>query len=374
MLEISKVSYSYGGNSVFSDVSLNVAPGSFYFLTGPSGSGKTTFINLCAGALIPEIGSINVFGKDTQTMTSYDLSKMRQRLGIVHQNCEFLDHLSIEENIALPLSVAGLDSIKERTNIFELMKWVGLHSKSKFKPEELSGGERQRAALARAVIMSPEIILADEPTGNVDWEMSQRLLTLLLELNKMGKTIFISTHDLSLVRLAKSKVKARTLRISFGANVALMMVMKGLPLAYSKDMQEDKQQVFDAADNLVIATAAMTGMINDLRANRENMEAAAHFGFSTATDLADWLVQKLNLPFREAHHITGQIVLIAEDRKCDLSDLGLDAMKKVDDRINDDIFSVLSVQNSVSSRSSYGGTAPSQVRKQINRWREILKS
>ena len=97
MLEISKVSYSYGGNSVFSDVSLNVAPGSFYFLTGPSGSGKTTFINLCAGALIPEIGSINVFGKDTQTMTSYDLSKMRQRLGIVHQNCEFLDHLSIEE-------------------------------------------------------------------------------------------------------------------------------------------------------------------------------------------------------------------------------------------------------------------------------------
>ena len=214
MLEISKVSYSYGGNSVFSDVSLNVAPGSFYFLTGPSGSGKTTFINLCAGALIPEIGSINVFGKDTQTMTSYDLSKMRQRLGIVHQNCEFLDHLSIEENIALPLLVAGLDSIKERTNIFELMKWVGLHSKSKFKPEELSGGERQRAALARAVIMSPEIILADEPTGNVDWEMSQRLLTLLLELNKMGKTIFISTHDLSLVRLAKSKVKARTLRIS----------------------------------------------------------------------------------------------------------------------------------------------------------------
>jgi cell division transport system ATP-binding protein len=147
-------------------------------------------------------------------MTSNDLSKMRQRLGIVHQNCEFLDHLSIEENIALPLSVAGLDSIKERANVLELMKWVGLHSKSKFKPEELSGGERQRAALARAVIMSPEIILADEPTGNVDWEMSQRLLTLLLELNKMGKTIFISTHDLSLVRLAKSKVKARTLRIS----------------------------------------------------------------------------------------------------------------------------------------------------------------
>ena len=214
MLEISKVSYSYGGNSVFSEVSLSVAPGSFYFLTGPSGSGKTTFINLCAGALIPEVGNISVFGQETRNMSNYELSQMRRRLGIVHQNCEFLDHLSIEENIALPLTVAGMDNIKERANVLELMKWVGLDSKSNVKPQELSGGERQRLALARAVIMSPEIILADEPTGNVDWEMSQRLLTLMIELNKMGKTIFISTHDLSLIRLAKSHVTARTLRIS----------------------------------------------------------------------------------------------------------------------------------------------------------------
>ena len=214
MLEISKVSYSYGGNSVFSEVSLTVAPGSFYFLTGPSGSGKTTFINLCAGALIPETGNISVFGQETRNMSNYELSQMRRRLGIVHQNCEFLDHLSIEENIALPLTVAGMDNIKERANVLELMKWVGLDSKSNVKPQELSGGERQRLALARAVIMSPEIILADEPTGNVDWEMSQRLLTLMIELNKMGKTIFISTHDLSLIRLAKSHVTARTLRIS----------------------------------------------------------------------------------------------------------------------------------------------------------------
>lgn len=214
MLEISKVSYSYGGNSVFSEVSLSVAPGSFYFLTGPSGSGKTTFINLCAGALIPEVGNISVFGQETRNMSNYELSQMRRRLGIVHQNCEFLDHLSIEENIALPLTVAGMDNIKERANVLELMKWVGLDSKSDVKPQELSGGERQRLALARAVIMSPEIILADEPTGNVDWEMSQRLLTLMIELNKMGKTIFISTHDLSLIRLAKAHVTARTLRIS----------------------------------------------------------------------------------------------------------------------------------------------------------------
>ena len=214
MLEISKVSYSYGGNSVFSGVSLSVAPGSFYFLTGPSGSGKTTFINLCAGALVPEVGNISVFGQETRNMSNYELSQMRRRLGIVHQNCEFLDHLSIEENIALPLTVAGVDNIKERANVLELMKWVGLDSKSNVKPQELSGGERQRLALARAVIMSPEIILADEPTGNVDWEMSQRLLTLMIELNKMGKTIFISTHDLSLIRLAKAHVTARTLRIS----------------------------------------------------------------------------------------------------------------------------------------------------------------
>ena len=214
MLEISKISYSYGGNSVFSGVSLSVAPGSFYFLTGPSGSGKTTFINLCAGALVPEVGNISVFGQETRNMSNYELSQMRRRLGIVHQNCEFLDHLSIEENIALPLTVAGMDNIKERANVLELMKWVGLDSKSNVKPQELSGGERQRLALARAVIMSPEIILADEPTGNVDWEMSQRLLTLMIELNKMGKTIFISTHDLSLIRLAKAHVTARTLRIS----------------------------------------------------------------------------------------------------------------------------------------------------------------
>lgn len=203
----------------------------------------------------------------------------------------------------------------------------------------------------------------------VIWSSAQFKLISLSDRFSTGSSIMPQKKNPDAAELIRAKVG----RI-FGANVALMMVMKGLPLAYSKDMQEDKQQVFDAADNLVIATAAMTGMINDLKANRENMEAAAHFGFSTATDLADWLVQKLNLPFREAHHITGQIVLIAEDKKCDLSDLGLDAMQEVDDRINDDIFSVLSVQNSVSSSSSYGGTAPSQVRKQINRWREILKS
>ena len=201
----------------------------------------------------------------------------------------------------------------------------------------------------------------------VIWSSAQFKLISLSDQFSTGSSIMPQKKNPDAAELIRAKVG----RI-FGANVALMMVMKGLPLAYSKDMQEDKEQVFDAADNLTVALAAMTGMIKDLKANKENMEAAAHFGFSTATDLADWLVQKLNLPFREAHHITGQIVLIAETKRCDLCDLDLGEMQEVDDRITEDIYSVLSVHQSVASRSSYGGTAPSQVRSQINRWREIL--
>ena len=202
----------------------------------------------------------------------------------------------------------------------------------------------------------------------VIWSSAQFKLISLSDRFSTGSSIMPQKKNPDAAELIRAKVG----RI-FGANVALMMVMKGLPLAYSKDMQEDKEQVFDAADNLMVSLAAMTGMIRDLKANKENMETAAHFGFSTATDLADWLVQKLNLPFREAHHITGQIVLIAETKKCDLCDLDLNEMREVDDRITEDIYSVLSVHNSVASRSSYGGTAPSQVRSQINRWKEILE-
>jgi argininosuccinate lyase len=201
----------------------------------------------------------------------------------------------------------------------------------------------------------------------VIWSSAQFKLISLSDRFSTGSSIMPQKKNPDAAELIRAKVG----RI-FGANVALMIVMKGLPLAYSKDMQEDKEQVFDAADNLTVALAAMTGMIKDLKANKENMEAAAHFGFSTATDLADWLVQKLNLPFREAHHITGQIVLIAETKRCDLCDLDLGEMQEVDDRITEDIYSVLSVHQSVASRSSYGGTAPSQVRSQIKRWREIL--
>lgn len=216
MIELSGVSYSYGDSRLLADISLSLAPGSFHFLTGPSGTGKTTLLKLCYLELQPSVGSIQIFGQDAATLGRDDVARTRQRIGIVHQDCRFLDHLPISENIVLPLRVAGRDPEVERQNLAELMAWVGLSDKADARPPQLSGGERQRAALARAVIMAPDIILADEPTGNVDWEMSTRLLTLLVELNRMGKTILLATHDLNLIRQAKAQVSARVLRIRGG--------------------------------------------------------------------------------------------------------------------------------------------------------------
>lgn len=213
MIELEQVSYGYGVGTLLSDISLSLTPGSFHFLTGPSGSGKTTFLKLCYGELIASKGRVSLFDKDTREMTRDDIAQARRRIGIVHQDCRFLDHLSVEENVGLPLAVTGR-SLDSATELSELLAWVGLTSQTRSKPPELSGGERQRAALARAVITSPDIILADEPTGNVDWEMSLRLLKLLIELNRMGKTVVIATHDMNLIRSAKSQIQARVLRIA----------------------------------------------------------------------------------------------------------------------------------------------------------------
>ena len=170
---------------------------------------------------------------------------------------------------------------------------------------------------------------------------------------------------------AAELVRAKVGRI-LGSFVGLAVVLKGLPLAYSKDMQEDKEQVFDAADNLLVALAAMEGMVQDMKPRPERLRAAAGRGFSTATDLADWLVRRLGLPFREAHHVTGALVKRAEDRGCDLADLGLDEMRAVHAGISAEVYDVLGVDNSVASRQSYGGTAPDQVRAQVARWQERL--
>ena len=147
-------------------------------------------------------------------MSRDDVARLRRRIGVVHQDCQFLDHLPLEENVALPLTVAGRAA--DATELKELLSWVGLSGQVRSLPPSLSGGERQRAALARAVIMSSEMLLADEPTGNLDWEMSLRLLTLLVELNRMGTAILVATHDLNLIRAAKAQVAARVLRIKGG--------------------------------------------------------------------------------------------------------------------------------------------------------------
>jgi cell division transport system ATP-binding protein len=214
VIELENTAYTYGGGELLSDISLKLSPGSFHFLTGPSGSGKTTFLKLCYGALTATAGNVRLFDQDVRDMDRNAHALARRRIGVVHQDCQFLDHLPVADNVALPLTVSGRDTLEEVSNLKELMGWVGLGNRASALPPELSGGERQRAALARAVIMSPDVVLADEPTGNVDWEMSQRLLQLLIELNKMGKTIMIATHDMNLIRAAKTKVQARVLRIS----------------------------------------------------------------------------------------------------------------------------------------------------------------
>ncbi len=201
----------------------------------------------------------------------------------------------------------------------------------------------------------------------VIWSTAQFRFVRLSDRWSTGSSIMPQKRNPDAAELIRAKIG----RI-FGANVALMTVMKGLPLTYSKDMQEDKEQVFDAADNLMLALAAMTGMIGDLTANRDVMQAAAATGFSTATDLADWLVRELSLPFREAHHVTGTLVAMAEGKGCDLPDLTLAEMKSVHPGITEGVFAVLGVENSVRSRISYGGTAPDQVRAQIARWKDIM--
>ena len=170
---------------------------------------------------------------------------------------------------------------------------------------------------------------------------------------------------------AAELVRGKTGRI-FGSLIALLTMMKGLPLTYSKDMQEDKEQVFDAADTLELVLAAMAGMVEDLEPVPERMASAASAGYSTATDLADWLVRTLNIPFRDAHHITGRIVAEAERRDCALEDVPLDAMQAVEPRITADIYQALGVDNSVRSRTSFGGTAPDRVSEQVSWWRSRL--
>lgn len=201
----------------------------------------------------------------------------------------------------------------------------------------------------------------------VIWSSAQFRFVTISDRFSTGSSIMPQKKNPDAAELLRAKVG----RIN-GSLIALLTIMKGLPLAYSKDMQEDKEQVFDAADSLMLSLAALTGMVADMRPNPAPLRTAAASGFSTATDLADWLVRALNMPFRDAHHVTGALVKIAEDKGCDLHELSLAEMQGAEKRITEAVYDVLGVDNSVASRTSYGGTAPSQVRLQIARWKEAL--
>jgi argininosuccinate lyase len=201
----------------------------------------------------------------------------------------------------------------------------------------------------------------------VIWSSAQFRFVKLSDKWTTGSSIMPQKKNPDAAELLRAKL-GRIL----GATVALFTIMKGLALTYSKDMQEDKEQVFDAADTLMLALAAMTGMVGDMTANRDVLATSAASGFSTATDLADWLVRALNLPFREAHHVTGTLVALAESKACDLADLSITEMKAGHDGITQEVYSVLGVENSVRSRMSYGGTSPIRVAEQVARWKTQL--
>lgn len=216
VIELEDVTHAHGDRAVFEDVSLRLEPGSFHFLTGPSGAGKTTLLDICHGARVPRAGRVRLFGQAREAMSRDDIARLRRRVGLVRSDNPFLDHLDIAENIALPLDVSGRDRLAEEINLRDLLAWVGLRDRAKACPAELSADERQRAALARAVILSPDLVLADEPTGAVDPETSERLMRLLVDLNRTGIAVCVATHDLALIRAFRLHVPCTILRFSDG--------------------------------------------------------------------------------------------------------------------------------------------------------------
>jgi len=200
LVRFENVGLRYGlGPEVLRDLSFRIAPHSFQFLTGPSGAGKTSLLKLLYLSIKPTRGLITLFGNDIATLDSDDLAALRRRIGIVFQDFRLLDHMTTYENVALPFRVMGREEASYRYQVVELLQWVGLGERMWALPPVLSGGEKQRAAIARAVIARPELLLADEPTGNVDPSLGQRLLRLFVELNKTGTAVVIATHDIALM-------------------------------------------------------------------------------------------------------------------------------------------------------------------------------
>jgi cell division transport system ATP-binding protein len=200
LLRFDNVGLRYGvGPEIVRDLNFSIAPQSFQFLTGPSGAGKTTLLKLMLLSLRPTRGTIQIFGADAATIDKDEITAIRRRIGVVFQDFRLLDHLTTYENVALPLRVMGRSETAYRAEVVELLRWVGLGDRMNALPPVLSGGEKQRAAIARALIVRPELLLADEPTGNVDPSLARRLLRLFVELHKSGTAVVIATHDLSLM-------------------------------------------------------------------------------------------------------------------------------------------------------------------------------
>ena len=200
MVRFENVGLRYGmGPEVLQDLSFSIEPGSFQFLTGPSGAGKTTLMRLLLLSLRPTRGLISVFGKDSAKLDKDAITSIRRRIGVVFQDFRLLDHLTTYENVALPLRVQNRSESGYRDEVVELLRWVGLGERMHVYPEVLSGGEKQRAAIARALIVRPELLLADEPTGNVDPTMARRLIRLFVELQRSGTSVVVATHDLGLM-------------------------------------------------------------------------------------------------------------------------------------------------------------------------------
>jgi cell division transport system ATP-binding protein len=214
LIRFENVGLRYGvGREVLRDVSFDIAPTSFQFLSGPSGAGKTSLLQLMFLSLKPNRGLIRVFGKDTARLNHDELAELRRNIGFVFQEFRLLNHLTTFENVALPLRVQGLSEQDYRTDVKELLQWVGLGHRMHVYPPVMSGGEKQRAAIARALISRPKLLLADEPTGNVDPILARRLLRLFIELHRSGTSIVIATHDTGLM----DQIQARRIVLNDGA-------------------------------------------------------------------------------------------------------------------------------------------------------------
>jgi cell division transport system ATP-binding protein len=205
VIRLTNVGLKYDrGPDVLSDVTFHLRPGSFHFLHGESGAGKTSLLRLMFMSLHPSQGEIRMFSEDVTQVKPQKRAQMRRRIGIVFQDFRLLEHLTVWENVALPLQVIGKKPADYREDVTDLLQWVGLGDRMYANPSVLSGGEKQRAAIARAVIGKPEVLLADEPTGNVDPQMARRLLRLFVELNRLGTSVVIATHDHQLMRQFKA--------------------------------------------------------------------------------------------------------------------------------------------------------------------------